>query len=243
LDRLDGVLLVVGLLTYTWWCIRQSRRETSAVIQEFAQLAGPPPRTKSVTRSVMANLTLIVLGLALLALGSRWLIDGAVSVAGLLGVSELVIGLTIVAVGTSLPEVVTSIVAAIRGERDIAVGNVVGSNIFNILCVLGISSLIAGQGIAVSSTALSFDIPVMIAVAVACLPIFVTGHVIARWEGGLFFFYYVAYTTYLVLDATGSVYRHALRDVMLLFVVPLTVVTIGVTVWRSRTRKVPKGAG
>jgi cation:H+ antiporter len=119
-------------------------------------------------------------------------------------VSELVIGLTIIAAGTSLPEVVTSVMAAWRGERDIAVGNVVGSNIFNILCVLGLASLVAPSGIEISTTALRFDIPVMIAVAVACLPIFFTGNVITRWEGGLFFAYYIAYTTYLILAATQA---------------------------------------
>ncbi|HRX78428.1 MAG TPA: sodium:calcium antiporter, partial [Pirellulaceae bacterium] len=172
-------------------------------------------------------------GLILLGGGSRLLIEGSVAVAESFGVSELVIGLTIVAAGTSLPEVVTSLVAAMRGERDIAVGNVVGSNIFNILCVLGLSSLVAPAGIAVSSTALKLDIPVMITVAAACLPIFLTGHLISRWEGGLFFFYYLAYTTYMVLNATSNELSHTLRDVMLAFVLPLTAITLGVTVWRN----------
>ena len=118
-----------------------------------------------------------------------------------LGVSDLVIGLTIVAAGTSMPEVVTSIVASVRGQRDIAVGNVVGSNIFNLLGVLGLSSLVSPDGMAVSAAALHFDIPVMTAVALACLPVFFTGQTIARWEGGLFLGYYVAYTAYLVLAA------------------------------------------
>ena len=95
----------------------------------------------------------------------------------------MVIGLTIVAAGTSLPEVATSVVAALRGERDIAVGNVIGSNTFNILGVLGLSGLVAPAGLPVRRAMLSFDLPVMIAVAVACLPVFFTGHLIARWEG------------------------------------------------------------
>jgi cation:H+ antiporter len=174
---------------------------------------------------------LIAVGLGLLGLGSRLLIEGSVQIAESLGVSKLVIGLTIVAAGTSLPEVVTSIMAAIRGERDIAVGNVVGSNIFNILCVLGASGVVTP--INISAAALAFDIPVMIAVAVACLPIFFTGHVISRWEGALFFFYYVLYTAYLVLNATGNDLGYALRNVMLLFVIPLTAITLAVTAWRS----------
>jgi len=105
-------------------------------------------------------------------------------------VSELIIGLSIVAVGTSLPEIATSIIATLRGERDIAVGNVVGSNLFNILAVLGLSSVVSPSGVAVAPEALRFDLPVMIGAAIACLPIFFTGNRIARWEGALFFAYY-----------------------------------------------------
>ena len=144
----------------------------------------------------------------------------------------MLIGLTIVAAGTSLPEVATSILASIRGERDIAVGNVVGSNIFNILCVLGLSAAFVPGGVEVSDTALRLDIPVMIAVAVACLPIFFTGHLIARWEGGLFLGFYVAYTAYLVLAATLPPFRRTF-GVMLVFVLPLIVVTVAIGVVRS----------
>jgi cation:H+ antiporter len=230
ISRQEGLLLVAGVVAYSWWCIRQSRRESSEVQAEFAQ-QWPPG--KSPWRTLATYLVLIVVGLAMLGLGSRWLVRGAVSVAGYFGLSQLVIGLTIVAAGTSLPEVVTSIVAAVRDERDIAVGNVVGSNIFNILCVLGVTSVVASGGVGVSAAALRFDVPVMIAVAAACLPVFFTGHVISRWEGGLFLFYYLAYTGYLVLSATGSDLGRTLQDVMLLFVIPLTVITLAVTVWRS----------
>jgi cation:H+ antiporter len=138
-----------------------------------------------------------------------------------------------VAAGTSLPEIATSILAAIRGERDIAVGNVIGSNIFNILGVAGIAGVASPEGLQVSHPALSFDIPVMAAVAFACLPIFFTGHVISRWEGGVFLAYYVAYTAFLVLDAS----RHDLLPdfswIMTAFVLPLTVITLVVVVLRS----------
>ena len=230
IGRLDGVLLVVCLLAYTYWTIRQSRRETAEIQAEFADEIPKPTRGAA---AVAAQIALIVGGLALLGVGANWLVRGSVTIATRIGVSELIIGLTIVALGTSLPEVVTSIMAARRGERDIAVGNVVGSNLFNILCVLGLSSLIAPQGIAVSSTALRFDIPVMIAVAVACLPIFFTGNVIARWEGGLFFFYYLTYTTYLVLDATNNDFGRTFAGVMVVFVIPITFITILITVYRS----------
>jgi cation:H+ antiporter len=239
IDRREGFFLFVGIVAYTWWCVRQSRRESREVQAEFAQ---EWPRTLR-PRAIVADLLLIAAGLCLLAFGSRLLIDGSVQIAQSLGVTELVIGLTIVAAGTSLPELVTSIVAAVRGERDIAVGNVVGSNIFNILCVLGVSSIIAPSGVTVSSAVLAFDLPVMIAVAVACLPIFFTGHLISRWEGGLFLFYYLAYTAHLVLHATRSELSHPLRYMMLLFVIPLTALTLAITSWRSLRRQRPASSG
>jgi cation:H+ antiporter len=162
----------------------------------------------------------------LLVLGSRWLVDGAVSFARYLEVSELIVGLTIVAAGTSLPEVVTSIVAALRGERDIAVGNVVGSNIFNILGVLGIASVVAPGGIEVSAAVIGFDIPIMIAVALACLPIFFTGGTISRAEGVFLLAYYVAYTAYLILAASHHDALPRFSAVMLEFVIPITAVTL-----------------
>ena len=157
-----------------------------------------------------------------------------------LGVSELVIGLTIVAAGTSLPELATSVLAAVRGERDIAVGNVVGSNIFNILLVLGTSAAVAPQGVAVSPAALRFDLPVMIAAAVACLPIFASGHIIARWEGALFLSYYGAYVLYLGLDAAGHDTLPLFSAVMAAFALPLTAITLGVIglrAWRAARRR------
>ncbi len=157
-------------------------------------------------------------------MGANLLVYGATSIAEALGISQLIIGLTIVAIGTSLPELATSLVACYRGERDIAVGNVVGSNIFNILTILGATATVTG--IPVSSAAINFDIPVMLAVAIASLPIFYTGNRISRWEGLLFISYYVAYTAYLGLDAIGHDQLDLYSNVMLLFVIPLTVVTL-----------------
>jgi cation:H+ antiporter len=153
-------------------------------------------------------------------------------VAKAIGVSELVIGLTIVAAGTSLPEVVTSVVASLRGECDIAVGNVVGSNLFNILAVLGVAGVVAPDAVGVAPAVVHFDIPVMIAVVVACLPIFFTGHMIARWEGALFLSYYIAYTLYVVLDATQHDALPVVSWVMLGFVIPLTAVTLTIVAVR-----------
>ncbi len=230
INRWEGAVLFIGIVLYTWWCIRQSRKASSEVIEEFSQ---EWPIADQPRNLFLFDAVLIVGGLCLLGLGSSLLIGGAVKIAASFGISELVIGLTIVAAGTSLPEVVTSLTAAVRGERDIAVGNVVGSNIFNILCVLGVSSSIGTAGVTVSPTALAFDIPVMIAVAVACLPIFITGHIISRWEGGVFLFYYVAYTTYIVLSATGHGFLQSFSNVMLWFVIPLTAITLIVAAWRG----------
>jgi cation:H+ antiporter len=229
--RLDGLLLFAGIVAYTVFAIRQSRKESGPVQAEYDHEFGQGRRMGA--REVLRNVALVIAGLALLVLGARWLVDGAVSIARTLGLSELIIGLTIIAAGTSLPEVATSIIASIRGERDIAVGNVVGSNIFNILAVLGLTALVAPDGVAVQQAALRFDIPFMIAVAVACLPIFFTGYRIARWEGALFLAYYIAYTLYLILDATGHDALPAYSTVLIEFAAPLTAVTLAVLAARA----------
>lgn len=172
-------------------------------------------------------------GLSLLVLGARWMVDGAVIFAHALGVSDLVIGLTIVSIGTSLPEIATTVVASLRGERDVAVGNVIGSNLFNILFVLGFTAVLTSGGVPVSRGALAFDVPVMIAVAVACLPVFFVGGRIARWEGAMFLGYYVAYTAWLGLTATRHALLPAFRIAMAYFVIPLTAVTLLVLAART----------
>jgi cation:H+ antiporter len=230
LSRADGLMLVAGLTIYVWFLIYQSRRESVEVKVEYAKEFGVGGHPKS---SWAKNIVLVLSGLALLVFGSRWFVDSAVSFAQYLGVSELVIGLTIVAAGTSLPEVVTSVIAAIRGERDIAVGNVVGSNIFNIMGVLGFASIVAPKGIEVSAAVIRFDIPVMIVVAFACLPIFFTGGVISRQEGALLLGYYMAYTLYLVLAASHHDALARFSAVMLYFVIPLTVATMIIVALRE----------
>ena len=217
----EGGVLFAGMIAYIVLAIRISRASGEAV----EEIEGNHHWT--------INVLLIGAGLALLVLGSRWLVNAAVEIATAMGVSELVIGLTIVAAGTSMPEVATSITAAVRGQRDIAVGNVVGSNIFNILSVLGITAMVAPGGLPVSPAAINFDYPVMLAVAVACLPIFFVGYSIQRWEGALFFGYYIAYTVYLVFDATGHDALPAYSQVMMGFVTPLTAITLLVVLARE----------
>lgn len=240
LGRLDGALLFAGVVAYTAFMVISSLREGKAQRaedDEYAREYGPDRAAKPY--AWLIDTALVIVGLALLVVGSHFLVEGAVSLARALGLSELVIGLTVVAVGTSLPELATSILAAARGERDIAVGNVVGSCIFNLLCVLGLAALVAPAPIAVSMQALSFDLPVMIAVAVACLPIFFSGYCINRWEGLLFFAYYIAYTVYLVLFATGRPAAETFGHAMLGYVLPLTAVTlavVGARAWRKQRK-------
>jgi cation:H+ antiporter len=153
-----------------------------------------------------------------------------------LGASELVIALTIVAAGTSMPELATSLVASFRGQRDIAIGNIVGSNIFNIFAVVGVTATVSPQGLAAPPAALAFDIPVAMAVAAVCLPIFFTGGRIARWEGVVMVGYYVAYVTCLVLAATGHPQLGTLQSALLWFVLPLTLLGIAVSVYYERQK-------
>jgi len=202
IGRAEGVLLFAGIMAYTVFLVVESRREKREIGQEYAEAFGQSPRPGA--GSLLKEGLLVAAGLAMLVLGSRWLVNGAVAIAQQLGVSDLVIGLTIIAAGTSLPELATSVVASIRGERDIAVGNVVGSNIFNLLGVLGLAACVAPSGVVVSLSALRVDLPVMVAVAAACLPVFFTGHRISRREGLLFVSAYTAYTAYLVATARTS---------------------------------------
>lgn len=230
ISRGNGLLLFAGIILYTVFAIMQGRRESAEIQAEYAQEYSAAAHGRG---AIAINITFIVAGLALLVLGSHWLVEGALVMARAFGVSELVVGLTIVAIGTSLPEIATSVLASIKGERDIAVGNIVGSNIFNILAVLGLTAIVAPDGVHVTAAALHFDIPVMIAVAVACLPIFFSGYVIARWEGWLFLAYYGAYTGYLFMQAGQHAMLDPFSTIMMLFVIPLTVVTIMVSAIRS----------
>jgi cation:H+ antiporter len=227
IGRLDGIGLFVALVVYTGWILRASRRAAAR-----GEDVDGDDETTAPGGTWWQNVVLVVAGLALLVLGSQWLVGAAVAIATWAGVSEVVVGLTIVAAGTSLPEVATSLLAAARGQRDIAVGNVVGSNVFNLLGVLGLAGAVAPAGLPVAPAMLGFDLPVMLAAAIACLPIFARGWTIPRWEGLVFLLYYAAYTGFLVLDATGHEARDGYARVMVQFVVPLTAVTLAVVAWR-----------
>jgi cation:H+ antiporter len=232
---IDGGLLLALLLAYTAFLVVQSRRENAAGASEFdAELQPAAPGAWDAKWP--AQVALIVAGLVALVLGSDALVTSAVAFAKQMGVSDLVIGLTIVAAGTSMPEVATSVAAALKGERDIAVGNVVGSCTFNLLGCVGLAGVLAGStgttGLLVPPSVLSFDIWVMLAVALACFPIFLTGREIARWEGGVFLAYYVAYVTYLIMAAQQHDALPMFSQAMLSFAIPLTVITLVVVLLR-----------
>ncbi|MGA1284620.1 MAG: calcium/sodium antiporter [Prochlorothrix sp.] len=232
IKRWEGLLLFAGAIGYTTFLFTQGGNEENEAVQEEYSNAYAFLEQLSLPRWIL-NLGLVIAGIVTLVFGSNLMVDGAVKIAQALGVSSIIIGLTIVAIGTSLPELATSVMASVRGERDIAVGNVVGSNIFNILAVVGLSSLVSPQGLMIDSSVLHFDLPVMLVVAVGCLPIFFTGNIISRWEGMVFLGYYGAYIVYLVLKATEHDALPVFSQAVIWFGVPLTVITVVTVLWRS----------
>jgi cation:H+ antiporter len=237
IGRFEGACLFAGVVGYTALLIYLGRRNGQPRPNPNEENDTPPQKPTNLWLAV----GLVVVGLVMLVLGARWLVDGAVDVARMLGVSELMIGLTIVAAGTSMPEVATSVVASLRGERDIAIGNVVGSNIFNILAALGLSAVVAPEGVTAAPSAMRFDIPVMTAVAFACLPIFFTGGRISRWEGALFLGYYAAYLGVLIMTAIQHASLAVLSRATLWFLIPLTALGVGISVlwWMRKQRDNP----
>lgn len=231
IGRTDGILLFAGAITYTAALVLLARRQNGA--------AGNGGKTERARVPWFSSLAFVIGGLGLLVLGATWLVESATTIARYMGVSELVIGLTIVAGGTSLPELATSVLASIRGEREIAVGNIVGSNLFNILAILGLSSIVSD--INVAPAALRFDIPIMVAVAVSCLPVFFTGATIGRWEALMFLGFYAAYVLYLFLASTGHDALPAFSHVMLIYVVPLVALALFASAWKyARQQRLAK---
>jgi cation:H+ antiporter len=224
LSGVEGFVLFSGLIIYTVFLIYKSRKETRAENDQPIAIG---------LRGLLLNLLFILLGLGCLILGGDWFVTGAIATATALGVSETIIGLTVVAAGTSLPEVVTSLIATIRGERDMAIGNVVGSNIYNLLAILGISSLVTPGGLNVAPELFSFDLPIMLGASIACFPIFLAGFRINRWEGVMFLLTYVIYTGFLVLDATNHAYFTQYRLSVIYIVAPILLITIAVISYQA----------
>ncbi len=231
LSRGEGGLLVAGIIAYTFFTVRSSKRATPEAetrVSDGLYMAQP-------RRKLALDVLRAVAGLALLVWGAAWLVDGATSMARAFGVNELVIGLTIVAAGTSLPELATSVVAALRRHTDIAVGNVVGSNIFNLMAVLGSSAAVARGGVEVLPKAVGFDLPVMVLVAVACGPVFLSGRKVERWEGFLFVLVYAGYLAWR-LATVGAEGPPPLALVIAAFGLPLIGLTMLPLVSRPASR-------
>ncbi|WP_202370183.1 calcium/sodium antiporter [Pseudomonas sp. MWU318] len=230
IGRFDGVLLLAALALYLGLLLRQSRH-SARPHSELPQAPQAP---------WFSSLLMIVVGLALLVFAGHLLLGAAVAVATDLGFSERVIGLTVVAVGTSLPELATSLIAALRGQRDIAVGNVIGANLFNLLGVLGVTALIAPTPLSVSPNALDFDLPVMLGVAALCLPVFYSGYRVTRAEGLLLLGLYAAYGLHVVSFTTGMPLAGKLEKLMLFYVLPTLLAFLlftSVRAWRRQHHK------
>ena len=221
----ECALLFACLFVYLFALVRFSGK--SQMTKEEITEAGSP----------WANGLLSIVGLAMLIAGARWMVESATIFAQMAGVSELVIGLTIVAIGTSLPEIVTSILAAVRGEKDLAVGSIVGSNILNILSVIGISGLFI-SGIPVQDSLLRVEYNVLLAVSILCFPIFFTGRRIKRIEGAIFLTSYILYLFYLYLGSINSTFLPTFVQWILYGFVPLIIlyVTIALII-EFRTKK------
>ncbi|MCV7281849.1 calcium/sodium antiporter [Mycolicibacterium flavescens] len=205
LTRIDGAILVSLAVVYTVAVIWSARRESRAVAQEFAAELASEFTTEepgSVKTRTTVNVAMTIGGIAVVVVGADWLVDGAVGMARQFGVSDALIGLTVVAIGTSAPELVTTLISTVRGDRDIAIGNLIGSSIYNILLILGITCLVPAQGLVLPSSLVTIDLPIMVAVALLCIPIFISGRRVSRIEGGLMVSAYVAYLTYLLIAQT-----------------------------------------
>ena len=209
LSPLEGGLMVGASVIYTVAVVRSSRAESAYVKKEFEDMCGDgfmegcgpealsPERKELLARVKYA--AMLIAGMAITVIGAGWLVDGATVLARTLNIPEAVIGLTVVAIGTSAPELVTTIVATLRDERDVAIGNLLGSSIYNILLILGLTALATPTGLAVTRQLQLFDIPLMTLVALACVPVFLTGRCISRLEGGLGVAAYLIYLIWLVL--------------------------------------------
>jgi cation:H+ antiporter len=199
LSRIDGALLLAGFAGYMLMMLRAARIEPTLIESQFEGFEQAERMVDPDSSHRLRNTLLLIVGLIVLAGGAQLLVTSAVFFARALGISELVIGLTVVAIGTSLPELATSAIAALRGEADIAIGNIVGSNIFNILLILGVAPLV--RPMAVDGTLFSFEIPVMVAFALVLPLLGRTGLKVARWEGLLLLLAYLAFTVVLLARA------------------------------------------
>lgn len=235
ISLVDGWILLAGLIGYTVFTFMESRNERPEIENEYAQEFGQGTTRVSLGGRFLYIL-FIFMGIALIVIGAHLTVIHASVLARSLGVSELIIGLTIIAIGTSLPEIVTAIMAMIRKEPDIATGMIVGSNIANILGVLGISIVVLQTPIPVPEAALNFDLPFMLIVSIVCFPIFLSGYKIERWEGAVLLILFALYMTYVFLNSSHHDSLPKINAILLIFSLPLIFATI-VTLFKQNFQK------
>ena len=243
LSALDGIILLSGLVAYSIFTYFQVKKDRNAGKSlHLDELEEEKKHLSTGAFFYFKNIGFLIAGLVLVVLGSGWMVDSAVTIARIFGLSELVIGLTIVSIGTSLPEIATSMSAARKGNADIAVANVMGSNLYNILLTLGLTLVIAPGILPVSADAIKLDLPFMVAVSIACIPVFIAGFNLTRTDGILFLTYYAGYLAYLVMSTLGSSFISTFHIVFYWAVLPVTGVYI---IWRIYTyrRMVKKAIG
>lgn len=199
LNTWDGLLMFILGIIYLIIIVRTSKNERAFVQSEFKEEFEPSTTKEKADYKVWSwNVMLLFCGIIATIYGAEKLVDGAVSIAQYFGMSDAVIGLTIIAIGTSAPELATTIVGTIRNERDVAIGNLLGSSIINIFIILGITSIFTSNGVNVSDDILWFDLPLVALVALVCYPVFRSDQMVSRREGILFVSLYLAYLSYLL---------------------------------------------
>lgn len=226
LTMADGFIILAALMGYSVFIWRQIKGDRKSNNLKEVEEAAKEILEKNAGWFYTKNILLLLVGLVMIVAGSRLMVDAAVTIAEVLGVSELIIGLTIVSIGTSLPEVATSMAASRKGDADTAVANVLGSNLYNILLTLGLTIVVAPGALKVSADAIYFDMPIMILVVIACLPLFWPGKELGRVEAAGFLFYYISYMGYLVMLAMQHPLKDLFEQVMIWGLIPLTIVLI-----------------
>lgn len=231
LSVLEGLVLVTILIAHVYWMILGVRgyEETDSTVHYEPSF---PKAASRLPRGGPWDIGMIIAGLVLLVVGSEVFSTGAIAIARKTGLSESVIAMTLVAAGTSIPELATSVLASLRGELDIAVGNVIGSNFFNLTGILGLSVLVSPGQFNVPPSVVAFDIPLMVLGAVICLPIFFSEHRISRWEGILFLVYFIVYLTSILMPYSHWLLEPDTGNAIFLFGLPLTLVTALIGLYR-----------
>ncbi len=206
LQTWEGIPLVVAAVIYTvalgWWTRRESTNKSDDLATDLAVEARVSAPAEYARARVLWFALLLAVGIAIIVVGADWLVRGSVELARLFGVSDAFIGLTVVAIGTSAPELVTALVSTFRGDRDIAVGNLIGSSVYNLTLILGVPVLVAHGSGPIDTYLLHIDLPIMVAVCLLCVPLFLTGRRLSRAEGVLMVAGYVVYLGYLLVART-----------------------------------------